>query len=164
MTCTNKRRGFPWRKFHVTLRPIRMRPAAKVGDKNKNNRDCRDFQAFAKWFSMFNNLFCENRFLYIIHGNKEKDILFKIFKVTRFWQVDNFPENRGDLKILGSILGVFGLKIHVVVSALLDQRGSTRPAVSVSEMSGECSHGVPVNYFCGVLIFYSCAVYISVTS
>ena len=25
-------------------------------------------------------------------------------------------------------------------------------------------HGVPVNYFCGVLIFYSCAVYISVTS
>ena len=25
-------------------------------------------------------------------------------------------------------------------------------------------HGVPVNFFCGVLIFYSCAVYIPVTS
>ena len=119
MTCTNKRRGFPWRKFLVTLRPIRMRPAAKVGDKNKNNRDCRDFQAFAKWFSMFNNLYCENRALYLIHGNKDKDIPFKIFKVTRFWQVDNFPENREDLKIFG----VAGLKIPVVVSALLDQRG-----------------------------------------
>ena len=134
MTCTNKRRGFPWRKFLVTLRPIRMRPAAKVGDKNKNNRDCRDFQAFAKWFSMFNNLFCENRDLYLIHGNKDKDIPFKIFKVTRFWQVDNFPENREDLKIFG----IWCCRATNTRRSI----GTARSALqteSVSEMSGECS-------------------------